>query len=183
MNLKKVEGTPYYLSYPMITPLITSQAGGKENVMTATWTTPVSIDPPLYAVSIAPSRFSHQLIEDSGNFGVCFMDFQDVEKVLKAGRMSGKNADKFEKLNLEKKKATEINAPLIADAISALECKLTHSPKLGDHTLFVGKVVASWVQQGTLKDNVLDLKKVDPVFYLGSNRFTTTKEWDKLVSK
>lgn len=183
MTLKKVEGTPYYLSYPMITPLITSEAGGKENMMTATWTTPVSINPSLYAVSIAPSRFSHQLIEESGNFGVCFMDFQDVEKVLKAGRMSGKNSDKFEKFNLEKKKAAKISAPLIADAISALECKVSDSPTLGDHTLFVGEVIASWAQKEALKDNVLDLKNVDPVFYLGSNRFTTTKEWDKLVSK
>lgn len=183
MSLEKVNNKAYYLAYPMITPLITSKVGEEDNIMTATWTTPVSINPPLYGVSIAPGRYSHEIIEKSGEFGVCFMDFDDVEKVLTAGRVSGRKIDKFEKLDLQRHESSEISAPLLTNSISALECEITDSPKLGDHTFFVGKIVAAWVKENIQKEKVLDLEKVKPVFYLGSNRFCTTQAQDKLIKQ
>lgn len=167
----------------MITPLITSGTEKEYNVMTATWTTPVSINPPLYGVSIAPSRYSHKLIKKHGEFGVCFLDFKHVDKVLRAGRLSGRDVNKFKELNLKRQNASSISAPILANSISALECQVNHSPKIGDHTFFVGEVVSAWLQEGSLKRNVFDLEKVNPIFYLGSNRFCTAKEWDKLVKK
>lgn len=183
MVLKKVKlKSPYYLAYPMITPLITASTEKKDNVMTATWTTPISIDPPLYAVSIAPSRYTHQLITKSNEFGVCFLDFAEVEKVLKAGRISGQNLDKFDQFGIEKQDASTISAPLIKSAVSALECKVEKTISLGDHTLFAGEVVAAWAKQNVIENNVMNLEKVKPVFYLGSNRFCTTQEWDKEIT-
>lgn len=182
MTLKQVNlNKAYYLSYPMITPLITSGTNDHANVMTATWTTPISTKPPLYGVSIAPSRFSHDLIEETGEFGVCFLDFEAVEKVLKAGRMSGSTVDKFQELDLQKQSAASISAPLIASSISALECTVHELPRFGDHTLFVGEVVAAWAKEKALKQEVLNLEQVKPIFYLGANRFCTSQEWDKLV--
>lgn len=182
MTFKTVDPSDYSaLAYPMITPIIT--AGGEEadNAMAATWTTPLSVKPPLYGVSIGKEKYTHQLIEEHNEFGVCFLDFDDVEKVLKVGRVSGRKVNKFEKFNLERKEANKIAAPLIKGSTSALECKVEESLKVGSSTFYVGKVAAAWMKQEILKGNVVDLKKIKPVLYLGYNTFSTTQEWDKEI--
>lgn len=183
MNLKTVDPSNFSaLSYPMITPIITAGTSETDNVMAATWTTPLSTSPPLYGVSIGTGKYTHKLIETHKEFGVCFLDFDEVEKVLKVGRVSGRNVDKFEKFSLERKQADSIAAPLIKKSISALECKVEKTLKVGSSTFFIGNVITAWVKQGILKDNVVDLKKIKPVLYLGYNTFTTTQEWDKKIS-
>jgi flavin reductase (DIM6/NTAB) family NADH-FMN oxidoreductase RutF len=42
----------------------------KPNVTTVAWAMPTSINPPLLAISLAPTRHSHTLIEESGEFTV-----------------------------------------------------------------------------------------------------------------
>lgn len=182
MSFRKEDPSKFTkLTYPMITPLITSSAEGKDNVMPATWTTPISITPPLYGVSIGKNKLTHQLIRDSREFGVCFMEFKEVKKVLNTGRSSGKDIDKFQKFGLEKKQATSISAPLLKNAVSALECKVKQSPTIGGNTFFVGKVVTAWKRQQKFKETVINLQKTQPILYLGANTFCTTQEWDKRI--
>ncbi|MCD6469793.1 flavin reductase, partial [Candidatus Bathyarchaeota archaeon] len=55
----------YRLLHPRNTALLTCVDGeGKANIITLAWLMPVSINPPLVAVSIAPRRYSHRLIEE-----------------------------------------------------------------------------------------------------------------------
>ena len=41
---------------------------GTPNVLSVTWTMPVSHEPPIIAISIAPSRHSHSLLLEAGEF-------------------------------------------------------------------------------------------------------------------
>lgn len=183
MPLKKVNVSQAdTLTYPMITPLITSATENRENVMAATWTTPLSMKPLVYGISIGQGHLTHELIEESGEFGVCFLDFEEVEKVLKAGRSSGRTLDKFEAFDIQKTKASAISPPLIATSISALECKVRDSLEVEGSTFFMGDVLVAWVRERYLKEsNVLDLSKAKPVLYLGANRFSTTQDWDRWI--
>ena len=73
VNLK-----PGTLLAPVPAALITSGAerGGRivRNLMTAAWVGTVCSDPPMVSVSIRPSRFTCDLVEESGEFVVCLTD-------------------------------------------------------------------------------------------------------------
>lgn len=183
MRMKKIDVSQAdTVTYPMITPLITASAEGSENVMATTWTTPLSMDPLFYGICIGNSHYTHELIEESGEFGVCFLDFEEVQKVLHAGRTSGRNINKFKKFNLEKMEAATISPPLIASSISALECEVTNTVEVKGSTFFIGKTLVAWVREGYLtENNVLNLKKAKPILYLGANRFSTTQKWEKWI--
>ena len=62
--------------YPRVATIVTAQAGGKENAMAVAWHTSISLNPPLYGISVAPGRFTYQLIVDSKEFGVNFLPFE-----------------------------------------------------------------------------------------------------------
>ncbi len=46
----------------------------------------------------------------------------------------------------------------------------------GDHTLFIGKVVATTCEIEAVKDGMLDVYRIKPVLHLGGTFFTTTGE-------
>ncbi len=46
----------------------------------------------------------------------------------------------------------------------------------GDHTLFIGKAVATTCDIEAVKDGVLDVSRIKPVLHLGGTFFTTTGE-------
>jgi len=56
--------------YPKTAAIVTASAQGKDNAMTAAWHSPISLQPPLYGVSISPNRFTHHLIAKSEEFGI-----------------------------------------------------------------------------------------------------------------
>ncbi|WP_277620461.1 flavin reductase family protein [Chromobacterium sphagni] len=50
------------------TVLVSSAAGGRQNVMAAAWAMPLDFDPPKVLVVIDKSTYSRELIEVSGEF-------------------------------------------------------------------------------------------------------------------
>ncbi len=170
----------HYLTYPAITPVITSGTTDKPNAMAASWVTPLSVRPPLFGVAISPKRYTYELIRKYGDFGVCFLPISKVSSVLGVGSVSGRTINKFEKYGLTIKKPGKINAPLIEESLAALECKVVDSFTVGDHEFFVGKVLVVWVDRGYLKDRIFDPSKAKHVLYMGDGFFTTNS--DKLIS-
>jgi flavin reductase (DIM6/NTAB) family NADH-FMN oxidoreductase RutF len=56
----------YKLLHPMHTVLVSCVGrNGKSNIITLAWAMPTSINPPIVAISIAPKRHSHALIEET----------------------------------------------------------------------------------------------------------------------
>ncbi|UCE17967.1 MAG: flavin reductase family protein [Gemmatimonadota bacterium] len=155
------------------TVLITSQSGGRPNIMTAAWQTPVSKDPPLVAVSIAPGRYSHQLIEESREFVVNVPSHVLLKEVHGCGTVSGQEVDKFRKFGLTPEDAAHVGAPLIKECIAHLECRLYDSFGIGDHTLFVGQVLAASVEEDLFDDFLkVDDPRAKTLHHLGSNKYT-----------
>ena len=165
----------YHLTYPKLTAIITSGTLQNPNAMAASWHTHLSFDPPLYGVSIAPKRYTYKLIKKYGDFGVNFLPFELAEKVWLTGTYSGLEVDKFEKFGLQKLKAAKINASLIAQSTSALECKVVDEVVVGDHVFFVGEIVYAWCRQDILanKRGLLKPEKAKQIYYLGEGVFLT----------
>ena len=56
------------------------------------------------------------------------------------GSHSGRDEDKFEKLNIAVEEGIKVNAPLLADCPINIECKVVDSIVTGSHEMFVGKI-------------------------------------------
>jgi flavin reductase (DIM6/NTAB) family NADH-FMN oxidoreductase RutF len=134
--------------------LVTVATKDKTNVMAVGWTSPVSFDPPILMVSIAPQRFTHDMIIEAGEFAVCVL--ADDQKKLSeiAGTLSGRNTDKLAMPEFRTVPGEMIRAPLIHGARASFECKLVSHEAVGDHTVFYGQVVR-WTADETKAPLVL----------------------------
>ncbi|MDD5340658.1 MAG: flavin reductase family protein [Candidatus ainarchaeum sp.] len=150
---------PYRFLYPMRVVLITSKYGDRENVMAAAWCFPVSMEPPLFAVSVSRKRFSHELISKGRAFAINLVDAKIREKAVAAGRSSGKDRDKFAELSIAREYG-KLGMPLVKDSPASIECKLVKEIELGDHVLFVGGAV-----------NIIERRKAKGLYHAGGDDF------------
>lgn len=132
---------PYQTLYPRQIILVVSK-GNRPNVMTAAWATPTSFEPFLVAISIGKERYSHDLIKKTKEFVIAVPDISMKDKVLSCGEHSGQDTDKFKEVGLTPIPAKNISVPLIKECQINLECQLVDDIETGDHTLFIGKVLA-----------------------------------------
>ncbi|MBU0533118.1 flavin reductase family protein [Candidatus Micrarchaeota archaeon] len=129
----------YHLLYPMRVCLITSKHEEKESIMAASWVFPLSMDPPLFGLSVAEKRYSCDLIRKGKAFGINIPHAALEEAMIICGTNSGRDVDKFEKANLTRDEGKKI--PLIQECPVSIECELVEEHKTGDHILFVGKAI------------------------------------------
>jgi flavin reductase (DIM6/NTAB) family NADH-FMN oxidoreductase RutF len=163
----------YRLLHPMHTVLVSCVGKvGKPNVLPLAWAMPTSRDPALIAVSVAPSRYSHGLIEETGEFVVNIPTVEIIKETLACGRISGKNIDKFDKTGLSPSPAKKVKAPIVKECVAHLECKLHNQFTTGDHTIFVGEVIAAYANKGAFTDKY-NIDKSKMLYHLGGNVFAT----------
>ncbi|TET25237.1 MAG: flavin reductase family protein [Dehalococcoidia bacterium] len=164
----------FYHHYPAVTVVVTAHVGGRENAMAAAWHTPISFSPPLYGVALSPKRFTYQLITKSREFGVNFLPSEKAELVAAVGGSKGGEVDKFQAFNILKDSPIRTAVPILKDAYAAYECQLVDDRAYGDHRLLVGQIVAvHWLPEAFTADETLDLDKINPVLYLGRERYLT----------
>lgn len=137
----------------------------KDNVMAVDWHMPVSFEPKMYAISIAKTRFSLELIRDSKVFCINFIPYHLEEAVKFIGKHSGEHIDKIEKTGLTLYNCNSIHCGYIKESTGFFECHVEKEIDAGDHIVFIGRVVHI-----TEKDDTFRLfhKKT-------GDQFTTTK--------
>lgn len=137
------EQSAIQLAGPMPYALITSlDSRGRPNAMGASWVSRVSLAPFLIMVSIAPERYSHEGIELNKEFVVCYPSAGQEKGAMICGTRSGRDVKKIEKAGLETVPSLKVAPPTIKDSTVAFECKVIDEHIAGDHTLFIGQVVA-----------------------------------------
>ncbi len=161
--------------YPKVAAIVTASSRGKDNAMTAAWHSSISFKPPLYGVAISPKRFTYQLITESKEFGINFVPLEKASLAARVGGIPGREIDKFEKLDIEKEKPLKTGTPILKDAYAAYECKLVDSRTYGDHIWVIGEIVAvHFLEEVFTPEGILDLGKIKPLLYLGSDFYATT---------
>ncbi|MFX0185047.1 MAG: flavin reductase family protein [Candidatus Hodarchaeota archaeon] len=163
----------FYLLHPYNSSLITSKGKNEKiNIITVAWIIPVSVDPPLLAMSIRPERYSYKLIMERGEFVVNIPTIDHVQEVLFCGRRSGRDLDKFQKTSLTHQNAKKVSVPIIKECVAHLECKVLKTIKLGSHVLIVGQIIEAYASDDYFKD-VYDTANFHPCLHVGKNLFTT----------
>ena len=132
--------------WPSGVTVVTTVVDGAWHGMTASSFSSVSLNPPLVSICLDRSLYTHGLIRESGVFGVSVLakDQTDVARRF-AGMVDGVS-DRF--LG-ETWSVAGTGTPLLDSALGWVDCRVVHEHPGGDHTIFVGEVVAAHTARRT----------------------------------
>ena len=122
------------------------------NVITVAWCGILNTIPPKTYISVRPSRHSHAIIKESGEFVINLTPSSLVRAADYCGTYTGAQVDKFKKCNLTKVAVDEVAAPLIGEAPLSLCCRVTDIVSLGSHDMFMADIVAVYADDTLLDD-------------------------------
>ncbi len=163
----------FYQHYPRIAIVVSASYGGKDNAMTIAWHMPMSKSPPRIAFVTGTSHCTYKLIKQSGEFAINLMPDSLSEIVAAIGGSSGDDCDKFGDYNIKKEPSIKTSAPVLEGAYAAFECKFIEEKVYDGHSMVIGEVVATHMQEGCLwEDGTLNLEKVGPALYMGNDQYT-----------
>lgn len=123
---------------------VTAAHDGDRGVFTANWLTQVSFEPPLLAVSVERDSSTLPLIRASGVFAVCPLAAGQRDLAGSLGRPRAKAGDKYETLGLHVHESAS-GAPVLADTLGFVACRVTGEMEAGDSVLLLGEVVEAAV--------------------------------------
>jgi len=124
---------------------VCADAEGHPNIIPLGWLMQTSFQPPMCAISVGNTRYSHELIESTGEFVAVFPPEGYEDDVLYCGNHTGRRVDKFAETSFTPVDARAVEPPLIAEALANLECRVDGALETGDHTIFSGEIVAAHV--------------------------------------
>ena len=150
--------------------LVSTKAGPEAdpNVMTLGFHMMVRHHPPYIAITLGPWDYSYQTLKKTKQCVIAVPGVNLGEKVVDIGNCSGKDVDKFHKYGLTSVEASKVGAPLIAECIANLECRVVDTTLSSKHFLFVLQVVAAWVDQ--------DLPEQRTMHHLCDAKFTVDSD-------
>ena len=120
--------------------VLTSRTDAAINAMVASWVSQVSYKPPLVMVAVHPNRYSHQLIRQGGGFALHVLANTQANLL---SRFKGADLKaKFASLDWTTGKT---GCPILKECLAYLECDLMTHYRPGNHTLFIGEVIAAGV--------------------------------------
>lgn len=154
--------------------LVSCQQADQPNVFTVAWNMPVSHEPPLVAISCGASNYSHEVIMETEEFVLNVPDARIVEPTFRCGTISGAETDKFEATGLTPAPAKEVESPIVEECVGHLECKLIEKPDAGDHSIFVGEVLAAYAEADKF-DEVWQVEQTGILHHLGGNNFCESR--------
>lgn len=123
---------------PMPNTIVSCRKDGHENALAVGVASVASIDPVMVMIGIIPSRFSYDMVKDTGKFVVNIPTKEFSEKYMYLGTVSGRDEDKLASINTTD--ADIIDAPILTDCPVNIECSVVDSIQPGSHELFIGKV-------------------------------------------
>ncbi len=110
--------------------------------LTATAFSSLTVNPPEVFISINKQTRTHPLMEQSGIFCVNFLS---PSMTHISDRFAGRHPSE-ERFQDVRFRSEVTGAPVLSDAIAYLDCRVARALDAGDHTIFIGEVVAAAVQ-------------------------------------
>ncbi len=136
-------------------PPVLVSCGGLEtpNLITIGWTGTICTQPSMVSISVRPERFSHHLIQESGQFAINLPTESLVRAVDWCGVKSGRESTSLPPAASTPRRARATDCPILEESPLNLECKVTQVIPLGSHDLFLAQVVACDVDESLLDES------------------------------
>ncbi len=126
---------------------VTQKPDGNYNLITIEWFMRTSIQPPMFAISIGHTRYSHDCLEGGRFFNLVFPSQDQKALLTLCGSNSGRDIDKFTAGEVKHIPGKLHKLPILTDAIVNFECEVVSQVRSGDHTIYVGQVQYSWIDK------------------------------------
>ena len=123
--------------------LISTRYNGKNNLMTLSWHAVMGFEP-ILGICLGPWNYSYSAMQESGECVVAVPPASLLEQTVAIGNCSGETVDKFKKFALTPQPAVNVAAPLVAECLYNLECRVVNRQLVNDHNLFVLQGVRAW---------------------------------------
>ncbi|RJE46895.1 MULTISPECIES: flavin reductase [unclassified Dehalobacter] len=123
--------------------IITAAYNGKDNGQAANTCFQITSDPVQIAIGINKKNYTHELIMQSGRFGVSVLDQKGHDLVRRFGYRSGKETDKFDGIKAHRGSS---GIMLPDEVLTTMEAEVVNSMDTGTHTLFLGRVTVAEVR-------------------------------------
>lgn len=125
-----------------VTVITLKDKDGNSHGITVSAFSSVSLDPPLVLVCIDNNAGSHSAFHESKRFVVNILSEDQEEH---SNQFASKIPDKF--INIHHHEGLE-GIPVLKNAIVNLECRLVNDFTAGDHTIFIGEIERTHINEG-----------------------------------
>lgn len=161
--MQKIEAAKKGALQPIPKVLVSCRGlNGEDNVLAVAYCGNCSYDPPMVMVGIVPSRYSYNLIKESGCFVVNLVAKEYKETFEYLGRNSKRDGDKLAAKQVALEPGKVVNAPIMTDCPVSIECTIVDSIMTGSHEMFVGKIEYVHAAEELVQaDGTIDFSRVD----------------------
>ncbi len=119
--------------------------GEELNGFTASWVMQGSFEPPLVVNCVRRDSGSHEMIKKSGVFSLSFLEAGQKDLAAQFFKPKSRVGNKFDEVEFYIGEAT--GCPIISEALGYVECRVVGTVEHGDHTVYVGEVIAAGVHR------------------------------------
>lgn len=168
--MEKIDPGKAYLpleSGPIV--LVTTHHGDHANIMRMGFHMVMQHAPPLIGCIIGPWDYSYKALKETGECVIAIPTVDLAREVVKIGNCTGAETDKFAKFKLTPKKASKVGAPLIAECLANIECRVADATLAGKYNFFILEAVAIWIDR-TRKERRLLHHNGDGTFTIDGRR-------------
>lgn len=115
------------------------------NGFTVSWLMQSSFEPPLVVNCVKKGTSSHEMIKNTEVFAISFLEEGQKDLAAAFFKPKARVGNKFEDVEFYPGEAT--GCPIIKDSLGYIECKVVGTVEQGDHTVYVGEVIASGIHR------------------------------------
>ncbi|MEO3993526.1 MAG: flavin reductase family protein [Desulfurococcaceae archaeon TW002] len=152
-----------------VSVIVSMSRTGEINGCSVSWFMPVNVDPFIFSVSLSPERLTYSYIKETGEVTLNIMPFKFVEKVHRAGSVSGRELkNKLVELGFELENSSVVRVPHIRGAPAYVEGILINELPFKDHSLMVFKGLKVYVDKRYFKENVFT-EDAEVLLHVGGN--------------
>ena len=119
----------------------------KPNIITIAWTGIVNSNLPMTYISVRKERYSHNIIENTGEFVINLCSEELAFATDFCGVRSGRDTDKFKEMKLTPERAEIVRCPMIKESPVNIECRVREIIELGSHDMFIADILKVHVDE------------------------------------
>ena len=175
--MSKVTWKPGTFLYPLPAVMISCGKMEKSNIITVAWTGIINTDPAMVYISVRPSRYSYNIIKESGEFVINLTNKDLAYATDWCGVKTGAKFDKFKEMKLTKEQGKFVECPMIKESPVSVECRVKEVKELGSHHMFIADVLAINADEKYIDENgAFDISKCDLIAYSNGNYYSLGKK-------
>ena len=167
---------PGTLLSPVPAVMVSCGDGEEKNIITIGWTGIINSDPPITYISVRKSRYSHHIIEKTGEFVINLTTEKLAFAADYCGVKSGRDVDKFKEMNLTPEACEIVKCPMIEQSPVNLECRVLEVKSYPTHDMFIAEIVAMHIDDEIVDEKGrIDMSQAGLIAYIHGEYFGIKK--------